>query len=445
MLADDHERVTVTDTDARETAATTRLPREIWVLVGASFLIAIGYGLIAPALPSFAVSFDVGVTAAAVVVSAFAFVRLAFAPASGRLVTRFGERPIYLWGLTIVAAGSVASAFAVEYWQLLLFRSLSGVGSTMFTVSAVGLLIRIAPAHLRGRASGLWGTSFLLGGIAGPIVGSGLVVVSLRAPFLVYGLALMLTTGLVWWQLRHSTLASRADEDGEPVLTFRQALRHRTYRAALASNFANGWVVFGVRMSLIPLFVTAVLARGEEFTGIALAVFAAANAAVLLVAGRFADTRGRKPPALVGLALLAVGTVLLGQAQEPWLFLVASLVAGFGSGALNPAQSAAVADVLGKKARGGGVLAGFQMSADVGAVLGPLAAGAIAEAWSFGAAFAVTGGISALALVVWIAARETLPAPDTDDDADRAGQSEPEHTAQDAVPECCDLDSVRRR
>lgn len=174
-----------------------RLPREIWVLVGASFLIAIGYGLIGPALPNYAASFDVGIAAASVVVSAFAFVRLIFAPASGRLVTRFGERPIYLWGLSIVATGTLACALAVDYWQLLLFRSLSGVGSTMFTVSAIGLLIRISPAHLRGKASGLWGTSFLLGGIAGPVFGSALVAVSLRAPFLAYGAALLLTTAFV--------------------------------------------------------------------------------------------------------------------------------------------------------------------------------------------------------------------------------------------------------
>ncbi len=279
----------------------------------------------------------------------------------------------------------------------------------MFTVSAIGLLIRISPPQLRGRASGLWGTSFLLGGIAGPVAGSALVTVSLRAPFLAYGLALVLTTVLVWWQLRHSELASRPPDETEPAMTFRQALRHPTYRAALASNLANGWVVLGVRMSLMPLFVTAVLLKDEAFTGIALAVFAAANAAVMLLAGRFADRRGRTPPARGGLALLAVGTVLLGVTSDPWIFLAASFVAGVGSGALNPAQNAAVADVLGAKARGGSVLAGFQMAADVGAVVGPLAAGAIAEQWSYSAAFVVTGAVSGIALLFWLLAKETLP------------------------------------
>jgi len=386
------------------------LPREIWVLVGASFLIAIGYGIVGPALPSYATSFDVGVTAASVVVSAFAFVRLLFAPMSGRLVTRFGERPIYLWGVSIVAVGTLACAAATDYWQLLLFRSASGVGSTMFTVSAIGLLIRISPPEARGRASSLWGSSFLLGGIAGPVVGSALVTVSLRMPFLVYGIALVLTTLLVWWQLRHSELVARPREEDAPELTFRRAIRHPSYRAALASNLANGWVVFGVRMSLLPLFVTAVLARDEAFTGIALAVFAAVNALALLFVGKLTDKRGRKPPALAGLALLAVGVVGIGFVSDPWLFLVAVSVAGLGAGALNPAQNAAVADVLGSKARGGSVLAGFQMAADVGAVVGPLVAGAVAERWSYAAAFGLTGAVAVVALLLWFGARETLPA-----------------------------------
>ncbi|WP_183650433.1 MFS transporter [Prauserella isguenensis] len=385
------------------------MPREVYVLVGASFLIAIGYGIIGPALPNFAHSFDVGLTAASFVVSAFALVRLLFAPVSGRLVTRFGERPTYLWGVSIVAASTILCAFAAEYWQLLLFRAIGGVGSTMFTVSAIGLLIRISPPQLRGRASGLWGTSFLLGGVAGPVLGSGLVAVSLRAPFLVYGVALVAATVLVFWQLRRSDLASRADDDEAPTMTFREALRHPTYRAALTSNLTNGWVVLGVRMSLIPLFVSAVLAKDETFTGLALALFAGANALVLLGSGRFADTHGRKPPALAGLALLAVGTVALGLTENTWLFLAATVVTGVGAGFLNPAHNAALADVLGSKARGGSVLAGFQMAADVGAVVGPLAAGAIAEEWSFTAAFAVTGVIAAGGFVLWLLAKETLP------------------------------------
>ncbi len=67
---------------------------------------------------------------------------------------RLGERRIYVSGLLIVAVSTGACAFAHTYWQLLLFRSLGGVGSTMFFVSALGLMIRISPHDARGRVAG---------------------------------------------------------------------------------------------------------------------------------------------------------------------------------------------------------------------------------------------------------------------------------------------------
>ena len=102
--------------------ARTPVPREILVLIAAAFAIAVGYGLVAPVLPQYASSFGVGVAAASAVVSAFAFCRLMFAPAGGRVLDRIGERRTYLIGLVIVALSSFATAFAGSYWQLLLFR-----------------------------------------------------------------------------------------------------------------------------------------------------------------------------------------------------------------------------------------------------------------------------------------------------------------------------------
>lgn len=385
----------------------SRLPREIWILIVGNFIIAVGTGIVAPALPTFAASFNVGITAASLIISGFAFMRLAFAPVSGRLVSFFGERPIYLWGIGIVGVSTAACAVAASYWQLLVFRGLGGVGSTMFTVSGVALLVRLAPPELRGRASGLWATSFLLGNITGPIIGGALVSYSLRLPFVSYAVALAAATLIGWLMLRNSVLAAPPVGDDRPNMNVLHALRHPTYRAALLSNFSNGWAVFGVRIALIPLFVVEVLRAAESMAGVALSVFAAGNAAVLLVAGRIADSRGRKPLALVGLAVSALGSIALGFSDSIGWFLGASLLAGVGAGLLNPAQSAAVADIVGNKGKGGPVLAGFQMAADLGAILGPLVAGVLAEAVSFQLAFSITGLTAVLAMLAWVRAPET--------------------------------------
>jgi MFS family permease len=385
------------------------LPREIWVLVSASFVIALGFGLVAPALPQFARSFDVGITAATVVVSAFAAMRLAFAPASGALVQKLGERPVYITGVLIVALSTGACAFAETYWQLLVFRGLGGIGSTMFTVSALGLLIRIAPADARGRVSGLYATSFLLGNIGGPLVGGALVGFGLRVPFVIYAVALLVAAAVVGISLRGSALAAPAAADGAPALRVRDALRVPIFRAALGSNFANGWAVFGVRVAMMPLFVVEVLQRDASLAGVALTVFAAGNALVLMSSGRLSDRYGRRPFVLVGLLVCGVGTIGMGLTDNVALFFVTSLVAGIGSGLLGPPQQAAVADVVGSKARGGPVLAAFQMTADVGSVVGPVVGGLLAEHLSYGVAFTATGAILLAAALPWALLARTTP------------------------------------
>ncbi|MGH3708907.1 MAG: MFS transporter, partial [Pseudonocardiaceae bacterium] len=405
-----------------------RLPREVWVLVGVSFVIALGFGIVAPALPSFARSFNVSVTAASSVISAFAFMRLAFAPVSGKLVSVLGERPVYIWGIAVVGLSTGACALAADYWQLLVLRALGGVGSTMFTVSAMAMLIRLTPPPMRGRSTGLWATSFLLGNVTGPLVGGGLIGISLRAPFIVYALALFVAAAVAWLFLRRSILLGAAIEGDVAALSVRDALRHPTYRAALASNFANGWAVFGVRISLMPLFVVDVLHRAGSLAGVALSVFAAGNVALLMVSGKIADSFGRRPPVLAGLMITGAATIWIGFSDGVAQFLLAALIAGLGTGLITPPQGAAVADVIGSKAKGGPVLAAFQMAADVGAIIGPIATGALADHFSYSAAFTLTGTMALLAAVVWLLAAETLSRGE--------GTGEPDRTAKDIVAEC---------
>ncbi|MER1996689.1 MAG: MFS transporter [Arthrobacter sp.] len=386
------------------------IPREIKVLIAAAFLIALGFGLVAPVLPQFAQSFNVGVAASSVVVSAFAFTRLVFAPAGGALLEKLGERPVYVMGLLIVALSTAACAFAQSYWQLLVFRGLGGIGSTMFTISAMALIIRLAPPAIRGRISGAYASSFLLGNIGGPLLGGLLAGFGLRVPFLVYAAALLVAAVVVAYLLREARGSGAVKEKpaGRVHLTVREALSDSAYRAAMVSSFANGWSSFGVRNSLLPLFAAAVLSAGPEIAGISLTAFAAGTALALTFSGRLADSWGRKPLVITGLAVNGAATAAIGFSGSVTMFLVVSAIAGMGTGMLNPAQQAAVADVVGSERSGGKVLAAFQMSADTGAIIGPILAGVLADTLGYTWAFAVTGATALVALLIWLTARETL-------------------------------------
>ena len=390
--------------------ARPRIPTDVWVLVAAAFVVAIGYGLVAPVLPQFAQSFDVSVTAASVVVSIFAFFRLIFAPLGGSLVDRLGERRVYMSGLLIVALSTGAAGFSQTYWQLLLFRGLGGLGSTMFTISAMALVVRLSPPAARGRVAGVYASAFLFGGVAGPVLGGALGNFGMRLPFFAYAGLLVVATIVVAVFLREGRARSTTDgkNESQPALTVREAIRDRAYVLSLVSAFANGWAAFGVRVAIIPLYAASTFDHGAGVAGGALASFALGTALVVAAAGRMADRVGRKPMIITGLIVAGIATAGLALVESVVFLIVSSAVAGFGAGMVNPAQQAVVADIVGADRAAGKVMATFQMSTDLGAIIGPVAIGLVVDFFGYQVSFLVTGAILVAAGIAWLFGRETL-------------------------------------
>lgn len=386
--------------------ASTRLPSEAWVLIAANAVAALGYGVVSPVLPAFARTFGVSMGAVTFAITIFSVMRLLSAPPTGLLVQRLGEQWVYVAGLLIVAVSTGVSAYAQTYWQLLVCRGIGGIGSTMFFISALGLMIRISPPKARGRVAGLFATSFLIGAVGGPLVGSLIAGLGLRAPFLIYGVAVLTTAIVVFCSLRRSTLGAPA-EHADPAVSVRAALRHRAYRAALASNFATGWAVFGLRMAVVPLFISDVLGRGPRMTGLALGVFALGNLVVVLPSGNLSDRIGRRTLLIGGLLASSVATVWLGASSSMTVFLVAAFVGGAASGIYASPQQAAIADILGSTARTGTAVSTFQMMLDLGAIVGSLSVAQIAEHLSFEWGFAISGVVLVAAALGWMFAPET--------------------------------------
>lgn len=377
------------------------IPAEIWVLVAAAFLIALGFGIVAPILPQFAKSFDVGVMAASAIVSVFAFVRLVFAPAGGALIGKFGERRIYLWGLSIVAVSSALSGLAPDYWTLLLFRGLGGMGSVMFTVSSMGLLVRLSPPAHRGHTSSLYGSAFLLGNIFGPILGSALQGLGLRIPFFIYAGAVFASVLVVSIFLRRDTGAAPEQGQAQPKMTLQEALALPYYRALLVTGFAHGWANFGVRIALLPLMAAAVPAIGAKAAGIALTLFALGNAVTQQATGRLIDKLGRRPFLVIGLGVSALVTLPFGYFDTLGWFLALSVAAGAGAAFIAPASQALLADLIGSNRNGGQALSTYSMATDLGSITGTLLAGGIADMLGFSWAWAATAFVLAAAMLPW--------------------------------------------
>jgi DHA1 family multidrug resistance protein-like MFS transporter len=381
------------------------LPKEAVILSSISFTVALGYGIVAPAIPVFARNFGVSAAAAASVISAFALMRVIGAVPAGRLTDRFGEARVMAVGIAIVAVSSLMAGFSRSFTELLVLRGVGGLGSAMFSVSAQALLLGSVPGELRGRASGLYSGGFLLGGISGPALGGLVTAWSLRAPFFLYGGLLIVPTVIAGIGLRRATAATRSKRGrGERGALWR-ALRNRAYRAAATANLADGFAALGVRGAIVPLFVRDSLHRSAIWTGLGFLIFAALNGAVLMPAGRAADRVGRRAVLVAGCAITACGMALPAVAPGPWAFLTAMAVAGAGSGLLDVAPSAMVGDLL--DGQGGMLVAFYQMAGDTGAVTGPVVAGLLVDAVSYQAAFGLAGAVLGVAALLGLLAPET--------------------------------------
>jgi MFS family permease len=460
------------------------MPRDVLVVAASSFFVAVGFGVIGPALPLLATHFGVGAAVAGLAISAFAAVRFLSAMAGGRLVRAFGERAVMTGGLLLQAVTSILAGLAPTFTLLIVFRSIGGFGSAAFTVSSIALIIRITPAAQRGRAMGIYQGGFILGSIAGPGLGGLLAEISLRLPLVVYGIFL-LVAGLVSRTMLRSRAVAPADPAlSEPALSeevaqaalaepalpaealadvalaevalpdlarsdvagpdaavadgahsdeaaagaavadagldrplgrleappggpLRAALRNRAYVAALLANLAVGWVFYGMRSALLPLYISRHLGQSAGWTGLAFLLSALVQALTLLRAGWLCDAWGRKPALLLGAGVSILSVAAFTLPISPDVFLLPLMSLGVGGALMATAPAAMVGDVA--VGRNESIIALFSMVSDLGGITGPLVSGWLADTYSYAAAFWLACVIMGAGFAVTLTIGRTRP------------------------------------
>lgn len=386
------------------------MPRDVWVLTVIAFLVSVGFGVMIPVLPEFARSFGATNFLVGLIVSAFAFMRLATNPFCARINSALGERTALGLGMFVVAASTGAAGLAQAYWQLLVLRGLGGIGSAMFTVAAMTILLRSAPAPLRGRASALYSGGFLLGGMAGPAIGGLLATISITAPFFFYAASLTASGIVGLAMLTPPPPRDAASGVQRPPWfdfdLFRTLLRVPAFRTASLTNLGMGWQSFGVRTSLVPIIVVEILGLTSASTGVAFAIAAVVQGILLGPAGRLVDTRGRRPVLITGTALCALTTLATPFAPTFWVLVVVLCGYGAGSAMVSTASTALVGDI--SPTSNSTPVALFQMSSDLGSIIGPLIAGALADVISMQAAFAIGAVLLGLGCASAVRTPETL-------------------------------------
>jgi EmrB/QacA subfamily drug resistance transporter len=135
------------------------------------FIIQVDVTIVNVALPSIQHSLRTTPGGLEWVISAYALSLAALIPVGGALGDRYGRKRIFLIGVTIFAAGSVACALSRSDAALIGFRALQGVGGAAMLALTLSIITETFPAPARAGAIGTWAAIGGTGFGVGPVIG----------------------------------------------------------------------------------------------------------------------------------------------------------------------------------------------------------------------------------------------------------------------------------
>ena len=358
-------------------------------------------------------------------VISFGLVKGALNFVAGGLSDRIGRKRVLLLGWIAGIPIPILIFFAPNWWWIIGANVFLGINQAFTWTMTVTSQIDLANSHQRGLAVGInEAMGYIAVGLAGLATGYLAVLYGPRWALLVFGLIVIaLAMMLLFWiqdtiawvhaehtqnQQRAGVPVSTTPEAGAWATFLRVSFRDVTYRALCQAGVANKiadtlvWVLFPVFFRFHGLGVI----RIGWITGIYAMVWGLCQ----FWTGHLADRIGRKPPVLLGFALLAAGLAGTALVSHFSAWIITAAVMGLGMALLYPNLIAAMSDVAPPLERGR-ILGTYRYWRDTGYAIGGLILGLVAQ-WGdeILSAIWLTVGIVALSgLWVALAVKETHP------------------------------------
>ncbi|WP_220212667.1 DHA2 family efflux MFS transporter permease subunit [Streptomyces sp. WELS2] len=411
-------------------AAPSRPWPALTALIVGYFMVVLDMTIVAVANPVIMDSLHADVTSLVWATSAYLLTFAALLLPAGRLGDHFGPKRVYLTGLALFTAASLACGLAPAIGALIAARAVQGVGAALVTPQTMAVITRTFPPERRSAAMSLWGAVAGLANLIGPLLGGLLVdragwqwIFYVNIPVGLAGLALAVRyvpalpahthrfdlTGLVlssigmsllvlgiqeggsrgwggwtWWSVAAGLavlgvfVAHQARTSTDPLLPL-GIFRDRAFAAAA---LAVGLAAAAVAAVMVPLYLYLESVRDLAGTkaGLLLAPMALLAIVFVPVIALLGDRLHPRVAPVTGLALFAAtlaGFALLMTPDSPvGLFLAGAALAGVANACIWP--SLAVAATLRLPPEQAGAGAGvYNALRQVGSVLGSAAVGAV--------------------------------------------------------------------
>jgi MFS family permease len=341
------------------------------------------------------------------VFSLYAAAYSVFAFPAGRLTDRWGPRAVITAGGLFLGVALAAMAAVTQLWQpYVLYGLVAAIGMGTAYVPCSGTVVKWF-ARRRGLAVGLAGSGGSVGTFALPPLAQWLVgAVGWRAAYVVFGAAVLVTLATVARVMRRDPESMGLHPDGAPVPPSAVV---PGVPLGIALRAPALWLLgLALTATWIPVFVPLVhlvslardLGHGPAAGAWLVSALGAGAVAGRLTMGPISDRLGRKPALVFGTAAQAVAFIAYAYVAGIEALVATTVAFGYSYGAVSTLFPAAVADLFGRSAAG--AIVGFLfMSAGSMAAWGPVAAGAIYDAYgSYAPAFELSAACNLIAAVV---------------------------------------------
>lgn len=373
----------------------------IILVFGAGVIAAFQVGKAPIAMLAVQQELSLSLGAASWLLSAFAVVGALVGAPVGLFVDRIGAKQIAVLSLLLMAVGSALGAATASTSGLMATRVLEGLGFLGLVVAAPALIAVIATEQSRGRAMALWATFMPVGMTAVMLAAPLMHWLSWRGFWLLNGAALLSYALLLLWALpgvKATVAAQRPVQDD----------------IAEALSAAGPWLLCGLFAAFSLLFfalfgfLPALLAErfniSNEVASMLSAVAIAASGVGNIVCGQLL-ARGSKPTRLLFLSFISMALCAVGAFSTffPAAVMYALCLVFSFAGGLVPVVIFSSAARFAPREALVGVTLGFAMQGNnIGLLLGPVAAGAIAGAfgWPAVSVLVVATALAALWLIV---------------------------------------------
>ena len=270
--------------------------RKWWTLASVSFglfMIMLDNTIVNVALPSIRADLDIQLSELEWVVNGYALTFAVVMLTGGKLADRYGRRRIFIAGLLIFTASSLACGLASDAHMLIGSRVVQGVGSALMNPATLSIITATFPPRQRGMAIGIWAGTSAMALAIGPLVG-GLITQHIGWSWIFFinvpvGVLGVIVARLVINESRDTSHEQRLDIPG--LVASGVGLFALTYGLIEANSF--GWTsarILGLfALAAVALTAFVVLEMRQRLPMLDLSLFknptfAGANATMMLVA-----------------------------------------------------------------------------------------------------------------------------------------------------------------